>query len=577
MNLEIDPFRLRRADMAKVVALGLGQAGTLIAFILLLVATADAIGGATLGAAAAAAWRATLVQLGALVLVALLYGGLRAWEFSVSEKIGYAVVARLRMQMYDHLKGMMPRQVQSRSRGGLLLRFIGDLSMLRTWISRGLLGGLVAVIILVTTVTVLVVLNYRIGLALIAVLAVAAAVSLASGGSVRKATRTMRRRRSLLTSTLDEQLNALAVAQVFGRSSGEYCRLERQNDSLNRALFRVAELRGQLRGIASAAALLTVVAVLAVGLVEVRRGTATAGLVVAAIVTSRLLTTPVRTLGLAHDYWHRSQVSRRKVLDFLRSSSRDLDPPDLLRLWVRKGRIEFRDVSVPGALDAVTLTAHAGQLIAVTGPSGAGKSTLIGLLARLVEPTAGEILVDGQNLTGTTPRSTFRQIGMVSPDLPLLRGTVRRNLTYRLRDVHPDELNRVVYATGLHGVLTELPEGIRTWVVEGGRNLSVGQRQRIALGRALIGNPPILLLDEPTANLDPAAKEDFRRMLVRHQGTVLLVTNDPGELSLADQVWVLERGRVVETLSGEQYRDQTWFASQQDSPKEDLWPRCVTN
>ena len=461
--------------------------------------------------------------------------------------------------------------------------------------------------------TVLVVLNYRIGLALIAVLAVAAAVSLASGGSVRRATRTMRRRRSLLTSTLDEQLNTLAVAQVFGRSGGEYCRLERQNDSLNRSLLRVAELRGRLRGIASATALLSVVAVLAVGLVEVRRGTATTGLVVAAIMTSRLLTTPVRTLGLAHDYWHRSQVSRRKVLDFLRSSSRDLNPPDLLRLWVRKGRIEFRDVSVPGALEAVTVTAQAGQLIAVTGPSGAGKSTLIGLLARLVEPSAGEILVDGQNLAGTTPKSTFRQIGMISPDLPLLRGTVRRNLTYRLPDVNHDELSRVVFATGLNGLLAELPEGIRTWVVEGGRNLSVGQRQRIALGRAMLGNPPILLLDEPTANLDPAAKDDFRRMLVRHQGTALLVTNDPRELSLADQVWVLERGRVAETLSGEEYRDQMWFASQKSGPakselpepgstepgstepesrnkelqnkespqekalKEDLWPRFATN
>ena len=130
MNPEIDPFRLRRADVAKVVLLGLGQATRLIAFILLLWAVVDAISGATLGAPTAAAWRVTLIRLEVLMLVGLLYGGLRAWEFSVSEKIGYAVVARLRMQMYDHLKGMTPRQVQGRSRGGLLLRFIGDLSML---------------------------------------------------------------------------------------------------------------------------------------------------------------------------------------------------------------------------------------------------------------------------------------------------------------------------------------------------------------------------------------------------------------------------------------------------------------
>ena len=162
--------------------------------------------------------------------MAILHGGLRAWEFSLSEKIGYEVVQRLRMQMYQHLQGMTPRQVQNRSRGGLILRFIGDLSMLRTWISRGLLGGAVALIILLPAVTAMVVLNHRLGLVLIAVLAAGAAVSLASGHAMRRATRTMRRRRSLLISNLDEQINALPVVQVFGRSWGEYTRLSRQND-----------------------------------------------------------------------------------------------------------------------------------------------------------------------------------------------------------------------------------------------------------------------------------------------------------------------------------------------------------
>jgi ABC-type multidrug transport system fused ATPase/permease subunit len=143
-----------------------------------------------------------------------------------------------------------------------------------------------------------------------------------------------------------------------------------------------------------------------------------------------------------------------------------------------------------------------------------------------------------------------------------MRGTVRRNISYSRPDVDSAEVARLVNASGLDRLLADLPDGIATWVVEGGRNLSVGQRQRIALGRALLGNPPILLLDEPTANLDPAAKEDFRRMVTRHRGTVLLASNDPAELALADQVWVLERGRVRETLSGEDYRDRLWLASQ---------------
>jgi ABC-type multidrug transport system fused ATPase/permease subunit len=119
-----------------------------------------------------------------------------------------------------------------------------------------------------------------------------------------------------------------------------------------------------------------------------------------------------------------------------------------------------------------------------------------------------------------------------------------------------------VYATGLDRLLDDLPHGFASWVVEGGRNLSAGQRQLIALGRALLGNPPILLLDQPSAYFDPEAKERFRRMLARHHGTVLLVTSDPDEIALADQVWVLDRGRVVETRSGEEYRDRMWVESQ---------------
>lgn len=567
MTRDPNPFRVRRVDMAKVVLLGLLRAGALITFVLVLASLVDAIDDLTAPAAAAAgAWRTARIQLAALVAVVVLHGCLRAWEFSVSEKIGYALVQRVRMQLYRHLQGMQPHQLP-RSRGGLLLRFIGDLTMLRTWISRGLLGGLIALIALTAPLATLLLLSWPIGLTLVAVLAGAAAVSLTSGEPMRAATRTMRRRRSLLTSNIDEQLNALAVPQVFGRAHGEFNRLARQNDALNRALFRVAELRGRLRGVASASGLLAVVAVLAVGIVEVQRQTASPGLVVAAILTSRLLATPVRALGLAHDYWHRSQVSRQKLRDFLHGPTRELDAPGQRQLTVRRGRLEFRNVTVPGALHQITLKARAGQVVAVTGPGGAGKSTLLGLVARLVEPTSGEVRVDGQRLADMTPRSTYRRFGMVSPDLPLLRGTVRRNLTYRQRDAAPEEVRRIVYATGLDRLLTELPHGLDTKVQQGGRNLSVSQRQRIALGRAMLGGPPILLLDDPTASLDPRAKQDFWQALAHHHGTVLLVSNDPVELAMADQVWALDNGHVTETLTGEQYRERIWLAAQ----KEDQW------
>jgi ABC-type multidrug transport system fused ATPase/permease subunit len=123
-------------------------------------------------------------------------------------------------------------------------------------------------------------------------------------------------------------------------------------------------------------------------------------------------------------------------------------------------------------------------------------------------------------------------------------------------------VQRVVHATGLGELLRDLPDGIDTWVTEGGRNLSLAQRQRVALARALMGNPPILLLDQPTAGLDEASKETFRNTVSHHQGTTLLVTHDPDELALADQVWVVEGGRLTRTTSGEERLHELWLDGQ---------------
>ncbi|WP_167043621.1 ABC transporter ATP-binding protein [Salinibacterium sp. ZJ454] len=548
--------------MLLVLMLGLAQVGTLVAYVLLIRSIIDALAPATVGAEAAVIWSTAITQGIALGVVALITGWLRAAEFSITERIGYRVVQTLRMRMYRHLQGMSTRQFQGRARGGLLLRFLGDLSMTRIWVSRGVLGGFIALIVLVGTTTALVILNLWMSLAIVAVLLAGAAASLAAGHAMRRATRTMRRRRSLVMSNLDEQMNTLSVVQIFGRTEGEYSRLDRQNDTLTRALIRVARLRGYLRGISAATSMLAVAAVLVTGLFEVRRGSSTVGTVVAFAIVVRQLAGPIRRLGLAHDYWHRAQVSQQKILEFLRSSSRELRDPDSERLRVRRGDIELRGVSVEGALTDVTVDIPGGQFVAVTGQGGAGKSTLLGLLARTIEPDDGSILIDGQTLKDTTLHSSARWIGAVGPDLPLTRGTVRRNLLYAMPEAPAEELERVLAVTGLDDMCAELPGGLDSWVTEGGRNLSLSQRQRIALGRAIMGAPPILLLDEPTLGLDEEGRNTLLQIISRHRGTVLLATHDPDEVALADSVLELSDGHLTGTVSGEEFRDRLWLASQ---------------
>ncbi|MDQ4086515.1 MAG: ABC transporter ATP-binding protein/permease [Pseudomonadota bacterium] len=545
-------YFLSRVELAKIVALGICQAAVLVAWILLVWRAVDAI--VTMQGDV----RPVLPWLLALLIVALLNGIVRALEFSICERLGFNVVRRLRMEIYRHMAGMTARQIQHRSRGSLLLRMTGDLTMLRTWISRGIGRGTIGAIVITGVLTAVAFMSVLMAVVAAMVFLTGAALSLTTGRRLRYFTAAVRRRRSLLASNIDEQLNTLHVVQAFGRFGGEHERLSRQNDAMTLALIREARIRGRLRGISSGTGWLAVVAVLAAGIFELAEGYISVGMVIAAATGIRHLTGPIRSLGFAQDYWRRAWISRRKIQQFLRSRSRPVASPFQHELRLRRGTIEFDGVCVAGALENISGSIGGGERVAVVGPSGAGKSTLLGIVARLVEPDAGEVLLDGKPLASCSLRSSSREIGMVSGDLPLMRGTLRRNITYRRPSATDAEIWQVAAACGLEETVRKLPSGLDFWVTEGGKNLSLGERQRLALARAILGYPRILLLDEPTANLDEASRQVFREVLVRYPGTILLATHDADDAALMDQVWRLDGGRLVETSAGNRHRQQQW-------------------
>lgn len=539
---------LRFRDFAVIVALGLAEMaaiGGIIALVWLIVNRITASPQAATSA---------FPLIGALGAVMVVSAALRALQFAVTERIGLVLVRRLRMLIYDHMSGMMPKQIQRRSRGSLILRLTGDLTMLRTWISRGIGRGIIAAMMVLGGTAILAFISADIALTVVLIFVVGLALSAQAGRRLARLTRGVRRRRSLLTSNIDEQINALSVVQLFGRSKGERSRLSRQNDGLTHLLVREAEVRGVLRGISAGVGWATILAVLALGALQVARGQLSIGALAAAVTAVRFMSNPVRNLGFAHDYWRRAQISQRKLQDFMASSSRDLEGPTDQKLRARRGRIQFSQVCVDGALNGFTATAEAGQHIAILGATAAGKSTLLGVVARMVEPASGEVAIDDQRLADCSPLSIFSRLGVMGPDLPLMRGTVRRNLTYRDPLAPEEEIRHVMAACRLDTVLGQLPGGLSAWVTEGGANLSIGQRRLLALARAMLGRPPILLLDEPLVSLDAESQAIAQQALRRYKGTVLLVTHDPAVAELADRVWRLENGQLASDMSGDDYR-----------------------
>ncbi|MBK9089662.1 MAG: ABC transporter ATP-binding protein [Holophagales bacterium] len=217
------------------------------------------------------------------------------------------------------------------------------------------------------------------------------------------------------------------------------------------------------------------------------------------------------------------------------------------------GKIEFRDVRfgyVPDreVLRGFSLTLEAGSVTALAGSSGAGKTTAADLLLKLYEPGSGEILVDGQPLSGLDPSSVRREIGVVAADGAVFRGTLADNIRYKRPDATGEEVRIAALDAGLGRTLERLPDGLATPIGERGMGLSVGERQRLQIARILVSRPRIIVLDEATANLDEATEEEIKQSLERltPRPTTLLIAHRFSTLKDADRVAVLDAGRVVE-------------------------------
>lgn len=246
-------------------------------------------------------------------------------------------------------------------------------------------------------------------------------------------------------------------------------------------------------------------------------------------------------------------------------------------LVIREGRVEFHDVHFSYGPDreilrGLSFTLEPGRATALVGPSGAGKTTTIDLLLKLYDPSGGHILIDGQELKDLDAASIRSQIGVVSTDGAIFRGTLLDNIRYKRPSATDEEVLEAAMAAGLHSTLQRLPEGLRTPVGESGLGLSVGERQRIQIARVLVAKPRILVLDEATANLDYSTEAEVRRSIeaARASTTIVIIAHRYSMVRDADKVIVLAEGQVQESGSPEQLlADGGWFSDWAQSAGEE--------
>lgn len=536
----------RRRYFWLLVANGAVQAAGAVATALLVQNGFDAL----LGEDGASAQHGLLL-VAALVGIAAVNAALRYREHLDAERVGQSYVHALRLRLYRHLLRVGPGITGKISRGAVALRFVGDLTALRRWVSLGLARLLVGSVVICLALAALAVIEPVIALSVAAGVAVAALLSLGLGHRLQATTREVRRRRGRLAAVLADRLAHLHLVQAFGQERREAKRFKDLSRRLKAAFLKRAKTIGLLRALADAGAASASLCALVVGAQLVASGVASPGAVVAAMLVAGLLAPRLQELGRIYEYWTAAAIAREKQERLLRLRSQRSGA----RLSggrapaVGDGELVLRGVALEGLLPALDLRLGAGERLCILGDNGAGKSSLLEVMAGLRRPDAGRVELNGQDLAVTDAQQLRRAVGLVSCDLPLLRGTLRYNLRYGWPDAPEAVLREVIEACGLAPLVARLPQGLETPLKEQQGRFSAGERLRIALARGLLLRPQVLLLDEIDSHLDSEGVALLERVIRGFEGPVAFVSHQPERARLATRVLRLSAGKPAEVTS----------------------------
>jgi ABC-type multidrug transport system fused ATPase/permease subunit len=469
--------------------------------------------------------------------------------------VGERFVLDLRTHTFGQLICGTPDTMERRRLGDTLSRVTSDVDAVEGIVVSGVAEALSATVRIVVFVGILLYLDPVLAVAAVVAAPLLWALAARCGRLVRRASRESRRRAGALGSIGEEGLANAALVQAHGLEDAETRRFRDQGRGLLRAELAAARVRAIFGPLVDLIELGAALLVIGLGTWAVAEGRLTLGglLVFLAYVTQ--LYAPVRELGSLATSAFSAAAAAERVADVLDERPLVEDPTEPREPSEVRGHVVLEGVrfAYPGAprpvMDGADLEVAPGETVAIVGDNGAGKSTLAKLLLRFHDPERGAVRLDGVDLREMRLATVRRHVTVLLQEHPLVHGTVRENIA--LGDPGADDaaIMAAVRAAGAHRVIAALPDGLDTVVGQRGRRLSGGQRQLIAIARALLRDAPVLILDEPTSGLDAAARERLRGPLRRllEGRTTILITHDPEALEAADRVVRLEGGRFTQT------------------------------
>ena len=475
--------------------------------------------------------------------------------------IGAKMLTELSCRLYDHIQLLPVKYFSNTKKGETLALLSNDVTIISYFLSGVLTGLVPASLILFGALILMASINVTITLIIVLMVPAFFIVLKFLGRGIRPISESLVQRQADSMAIASENLSIITLVKAFSREKSESNRFKANAHEIQKLRKKQLKIQAILSPAIQLLVSTGVLIVVVVSAIHYQSGNLTMPDLITLLMYGMLFARPMS--ALANLYGQTLQaLGASKRLDKIFSSSpescshshepiTDSDTPTNNDL---SGVISFKEVDFSyepnkQLLTNVNIDIHPNQTVVILGPNGTGKSTLLHLLVRFLEPTAGNITIGGQALNSFRLSELRNSIGLVSQDIALCSGSVADNIAFGYPQASFDEIEQAARKAGAHRFISELEHGYQTQVGENGVLLSGGQRQRISFARALMNNPTILLLDEPTSMIDSEARADFKKSFneVLENKTVIMVSHEQSLVDIADQVFMMKDHQILPT------------------------------
>jgi ATP-binding cassette subfamily B protein len=487
-----------------------------------------------------------------LALLSAIKGVFQYWMRVILIGISRDVEFDLRNDLFARLVTLSGDFYSKYRTGDIMARATNDLNAVRMMLGPGVMYWTETMLTMVLAVGVMAWVDWPLALVALTPAPVISFVVVVFGRMIHTRFERIQKMFSDISSRVQENLAGVRVVRAYVQEDAEIRRFEVLNREYIADNLKLARAQGMFMPTLQALVGFGFLAVLWAGGLRVLDGSISLGSFVMFNSYMGMLVWPMIALGWVVNLMERGNASLARIDEMMQVTPAIAEPEAPRPLARARGEIEFRDVEVrfgsTAALDGVTLRIPAGTTAAIVGHTGSGKTTLVNLIPRLIDPTSGAVLIDGNDLREYSPATLREQIGFVPQETFLFSLTLGENIALGVKDATDEQIRRAAEVAGLATDLETFPEGLKTMVGERGITLSGGQKQRTAIARAVLRNPRILILDDALSSVDTLTEERILTALqdVMKGRTTILISHRVSTVRHADRIFVIEYGKVAE-------------------------------